>query len=83
MSYDITVTTEDLELDMNWLRNSFGLCTFAENNIGDGQNSLWHVCNDHAYDDSNNVDRAKLLSRRRRLLRSPSRSATRVLSLRI
>jgi hypothetical protein len=61
MSYDITVTTDGTEHSLNWLRNPFGLCDFAEDNVGDGKNSLWHVCNDHAYDDVDKIDRAEFL----------------------
>jgi hypothetical protein len=62
MSYDIDVTTKDgAEHSLNWLRNPFGLCSFAEDNVGDGQMSLWHVCNDHAYDDVGKIDRAQFL----------------------
>ncbi len=62
MSYDIDVVTPDgQEFEMNWLRNPFGLCGFAEDNVGDGNMSLWHVCNDHAYDAVKDLDRAKFL----------------------
>lgn len=69
MSYDISIShypfeTEDNhwpKTELNWLRNPFGLCDFAEDNVGDGKHSLWHVCNDHAYDDVKNLDRADFL----------------------
>lgn len=61
MGYDIHVTAADRSLEMNWLRNPFGLCPFAEDNVGDGSMSLWHVCNDNAYDTSNDLDRPRFL----------------------
>lgn len=74
MSYDISLSRKAKDscydpdayaLDdvhsMNWLRNPFGLCTFAEDNVGDGSSALWHVCNDHAYDKVKDLDRAKFL----------------------
>jgi len=42
---------------MNWLRNPFGLCQWAEDNAGDGEQSLWYVCNAWAYDKGKDVDR--------------------------
>ncbi len=61
MSYNISVSSRDGGYDMNWLRNPFGLCQFAEDNAGDGDQSLWHVCNDHSYEQSMNVDRGRFL----------------------
>lgn len=60
MSYDITITCPDGQLlEMNWLRNPFGLCNFLEDNVGDGELSLWHVCNDNSYETSNTLDRLR------------------------
>jgi hypothetical protein len=59
MSWDIDVHLPDgRHLELNWLRNPFGLCDFAEDNVGNGSMSLWHVCNDFA-DDIEKFDRAR------------------------
>lgn len=62
MSLDITLTDVDgIELaDMNWLRNPFGLANWLADNTGV---DIRTVVNEHAYDDSNNVDRAEFLRR--------------------
>jgi hypothetical protein len=48
MSLDIALYNGDEEIiSMNWFRNPFGLCQWAEDNVGD-DDLLWHVCNDWA-----------------------------------
>jgi hypothetical protein len=46
---------------MNWLRNPFGLCNWAEDNFcyvgAKSDTELYYVVNNWAYDDSNKVDR--------------------------
>ncbi len=62
MGYDITVSgAEGRGGALNWSRNPFGLCNFAESNVGEKDGALWHVCNDHAYDDVGRLDRAQFL----------------------
>lgn len=36
-------------ISLNWLRNPFGLCNWAEDNVG-VDNALWRVCNNWSYD---------------------------------
>lgn len=66
MSLDIALYDNDDNCiaEMNWLRNPFGLCKWAEDNCHYVWNSvpvenerLWYVCNNWAYDKSNEVDR--------------------------
>jgi len=61
MSLDISLynSADEEVASMNWQRSPFGLCQWAEDNVGDGQLSLYHVCNDWAYDKSADVDRAE------------------------
>lgn len=64
MSLDIYLYGPDSEeiASMNWLRNSFGLCTWAEDNVGEGKDrALWHVINDWSYAKSSEVDRPLFL----------------------
>lgn len=46
---------------LNWLRNSFGLIYWAEDNTGLGKEkdtlSLWDVCNQWSYDEGENIAR--------------------------
>lgn len=66
MSYDMSVSWGDEDgdgghLDINWLRNPFGLCTWAEWNVGGKENldewALYDVCNQWAYDKVKDFDR--------------------------
>lgn len=66
MSLDISLTTKDEEeiMDMNWFRNPYGLCNWAEDNLeylelqpGSESSTLYYVCNHWAYDKSKDVDR--------------------------
>lgn len=45
--------------EMNWLRNPFGLCDWAEANVGDkikiGKKDLWYVCNHWNYKKSSKI----------------------------
>jgi len=56
MSLDIDLTNKDGEIviEMNWLRNPFGLRNWIKDNTGV---DVWNVVNNHSYDDSPNVDR--------------------------
>lgn len=66
MSLDIAIgnaATGDTR-DLNWLRNPFGLCQWAEDNYEyrtkqrpPEQEQLYYVCNHWAYDRSGEVDR--------------------------
>lgn len=56
---NLVLVCEDEIASMDWLRNPFGLCTFVEDNVGDRVQSLWHVCNDHAYKVMGELDRRK------------------------
>lgn len=71
MSLDIVLRDENDEViaEMNWLRNQFGLCNWAEDNAcfifgkpQEGTERLWYVCNHWAYDASDSVDRALFLN---------------------
>ena len=42
---------------MNWLRNPFGLCQWAEDNVEPSNPTLFEVCNKWAYNKGKNVDR--------------------------
>ena len=65
MSLDIYLTdkkTGDEVADMNWFRNPFGLCQWAEDNYEyvnghEGKKSLWYVCNHWSYAKSGRVNR--------------------------
>jgi hypothetical protein len=61
MSLDITLTnrkTGTEVISMNWLRNPFGLCNWAEANVKPNTRvDLWYVCNNWDYDKSDRVDR--------------------------
>lgn len=69
MSLDISLIDENEEdvIEMNWLRNPYGLCNWAEDNVieagynPDKEESLWYVINNWSYDDSPNVDRKLFL----------------------
>ncbi len=69
MSLDISLYNENEEeiMDMNWLRNPYGLCNWAEDNTAetnynpDKEHSLWYVINNWSYDNSSNVDRGLFL----------------------
>ncbi len=58
MSLDISVTTSEEEVELNWLRNPFGLCNWAEDNVHPKtRRSLWYVCNHWSYKKSCRVNR--------------------------
>lgn len=65
MSLDIDLYRGEEEVaQMNWLRNPFGLCNWAEDNTAhvgytppQSNRRLWYVCNNWAYDESKNIDR--------------------------
>jgi len=59
MSLDIALynSADEEVAAMNWLRNPFGLCQWAEDNVGDGEQSLYFVCNAWTYDEAVNVNR--------------------------
>lgn len=52
-------------MSMNWLRNPFGLCRWAEDNIEldclPSDTTLWYVCNHWSYSNGNNIDRKLFL----------------------
>lgn len=57
MSLDLYLYTETEEIaSLNWLRNPFGLCQWAEDNFG-GEGLLTLVCNQWAYDKCEEIDR--------------------------
>ena len=64
MSLDISLydkKTGEEVLEMNWLRNPFGLCDWAEDSVKeivDSSKSLWYVCNHWNYNKSKFVKRA-------------------------
>jgi hypothetical protein len=71
MSLDITVTNTrtGASMDMNWLRNPYGLCTWAENNYTyfterepPEEKRLWYVINHWNYDTSEQVDKLLFLN---------------------
>jgi len=63
MSLDISLTKRDggEVMEMNWLRNPFGLCQWAEDNARhmglEPRKSLWYVINHWSYDKSRRVNR--------------------------
>lgn len=62
MSLDISLEnkkTGELIIEMNWLRNPFGLCQWAEDNTNthDWKKGLWYVINHWNYGKSNRVNR--------------------------
>ena len=59
MSLDISLSRDGhVFTDINWLRNPFGLCQWAEDNVGTGHpTSLYYVCNHWNYDDGPKIDR--------------------------
>lgn len=68
MSLDIYVSNEETgeSLDMNWLRNPYGLCQWAEDNYNfqteskpddESEQRLWHVINHWNYGKSEQVDK--------------------------
>ena len=59
MSLDLYLYDQDglMLATLNWIRCPFGLCNWAEDNAGDGEQSLWYVCNAWAYDKGKDVDR--------------------------
>lgn len=72
MSLDISVYNPETgeTIDMNWLRNPYGLCNWAEANYNyktesrpddESEQRLWHVVNNWAYDTSDQVDRKLFL----------------------
>lgn len=71
MSLDIYVNNPKTgaSMDMNWLRNPYGLCSWAESNYDyqtesqtPEQKSLWWVINHWNYDKSEQVDRKLFLN---------------------
>ena len=42
---------------ITWPRNPFGLCNWAEDNVGDDRSSLHHVCNAWQYEKASQCDR--------------------------
>ena len=65
MSPQMYLTNKETRKDVaeiNWLRNPFGLCNWAEDNAGDGHSTLHFVCNHWAYGESIHVDRLRFLS---------------------
>ena len=70
MSLDISVMSKHTgeSMDMNWLRNPFGLCPWAEANYNYAterqppeEQSLWYVINHWNYDTSDQVDKPLFL----------------------
>jgi len=71
MSLDIDVhnTRTDERMEMSWLRNPYGLCTWAEANYlyttksipFPDEKSLWYVINHWCYDTSEQVDKPLFL----------------------
>lgn len=63
MSLDIGVYRDGEELvGLNWLRNPFGLCDWAEDNahhngLAQEKFDLYYVCNHWAYDNATAIDR--------------------------
>lgn len=68
MSLDIDVRNPKtgVSLEMNWLRNPYGLCSWAEDNYNyqtesspddESEQRLWHVINHWNYDKSDQVDK--------------------------
>ncbi len=59
LGLDISVTTpEGEEVELNWLRNPFGLCNWAEDNVHPKvKRGLWYVCNHWSYKKSSRVNR--------------------------
>ena len=65
MSLDISLIdkkTGKEVMSLNWLRNPFGLEQWAESNVGEkpdmlGKPTLYYVCNNWCYDESDNIDR--------------------------
>jgi hypothetical protein len=62
MSLDMYLFDDDGEvMGLNWLRNSFGLIYWAEDNTGLAKGrdelSIWDVCNQWSYDEGENIDR--------------------------
>ncbi|BDA74393.1 hypothetical protein CAL7716_085590 [Calothrix sp. PCC 7716] len=58
MSLKIALYDGEQEIiSMNWTRNPFGLCRWAEDNFG-FDNHLWHVCNEWSYNKAHYIDRA-------------------------
>lgn len=71
MSLDISLFDGNYEvMSMNWLRNPFGLCNWAEDNVCEiglskginVKHSLWHVINTWSYNKSENIDRRAFLN---------------------
>ena len=68
MSLDISLHTKDGEevAAMNWLRNPFGLCNWAEDNYVSPNaitsQRLYFACNHWAYDNSKNINRTMFLN---------------------
>lgn len=62
MSLDISVAVGDEEIALNWLRNPFGLCNWAEANVQPKtRRNLWYVCNHWAYDKAKRVNKPLFL----------------------
>jgi hypothetical protein len=65
MSLDISISRNGETLaEINWLRNPFGLCQWAEDNtrLSNGvQPDLRYVCNHRAFGNSGQIDRALFL----------------------
>ena len=60
MSLDISISRNGTTLaEINWLRNPFGLCQWAEDNVivPDTPHDLYYVCNHWAYSQSLEIDR--------------------------
>ena len=57
MSIDLHLYDGEEEIiSLNWLRNPFGLCNWAEDNVGDNLR-LHYVCNEWTYGKSDQVNR--------------------------
>ena len=62
MSLDLSVTVDGETREMNWLRNPFGLCDWAEDNVKPGtRQSLYYVCNHWSYNKSQRVNKKLFL----------------------
>jgi hypothetical protein len=60
MSLDISITHKKSgdSMDMNWLRNPFGLCNWAEANVHPKtKKDLWYVINHWNYEKSRRINR--------------------------
>lgn len=60
MSLDIEVKYKEQKIEINWLRNPFGLCSWVEDNV-ESRYSLYKVCNKWTYGKSKKVNRKYFL----------------------